>query len=260
MQEISSLLCFDLDGTFVDPEGEISLDAKLLEYLEDLKSQGAVWVINTGRTLYQTLEGFQQHGVTMVPDYIIAHESELYQRGKFGRWVAYGKWNSQCAHDHKKFFSSTERFFKKMRNFIETSTGASYLPSDGGGPSGVVARTDAEMDLICEYIERERRNVPSLGYQRNSVYLRFCHVKYNKGTTLGELARLLDLPAEFIFAAGDNYNDVPMLTGEYAHATACPGNALDRVKEIVREQGGYVAQECCSRGLAEAVEYYYYQS
>jgi HAD superfamily hydrolase (TIGR01484 family) len=259
MQEISSILCFDFDGTFIDPEGDFPLDEGLFEHIRELKAQGAVWVINTGRTLFQTLEGFQQHRLAMMPDYIIAQESELYEPGKFGRWVPVGKWNAQCAQDHRKFFNSSERFFKKVRNFIETSTGASYLPSEGGSPSGVVARTDEEMDLICEYVERERRNLSTLGYQRNSVYLRFCHVKYNKGTTLGELARLLDLPAEFIFAAGDNYNDLPMLTGEYAHATACPGNALEPVKEFVREQGGYVANEPFSRGVLEAVRYYYYE-
>lgn len=254
---ISSILCFDLDGTLVDPEGEMPLDQTLIEYLEELRSQGAVWVINTGRTLFQTLEGFNQHGITMHPDYIIAQESELYQPGKFNRWMPFGKWNAACANDHKKFFRNSTRFFKKIRNFVETSTEASYFASDDG-PGGVVARTDEEMDMICDFIQRERRNHPLLGYQRNSVYLRFSHIKYNKGSTLGELARLLGLPPKYIFAAGDNYNDLAMLDGKYARAVACPGNAVPGVKSIVEENGGYVAEASFSKGLAEAVRHFYF--
>ena len=112
--EISSVLCFDLDGTIVDPEGEFPLDLTLLEYLRELKSQGAVWVVNTGRTLFQTLEGFHQHGITMLPDYIIAQESELYKPGKFNRWIPFGEWNATCASDHKKFFRGSSRAFNKL--------------------------------------------------------------------------------------------------------------------------------------------------
>ncbi|MFV1994052.1 MAG: HAD family hydrolase [Verrucomicrobiales bacterium] len=256
-REVSSILCFDLDGTLVDPEGRFPFDEKLSDYLTELRSQGAVLVVNTGRTLFQALEGFNQHHLRLLPDYLIAQESELYRPGGYSRWLPFGDWNTQCASDHRKLFKTSARFFKKIRNFIETSTGASYFPAEEG-PSGVVARNDEEMDMICDYIERERRNIPQLGYQRNSVYLRFSHIKYNKGSTLGELARLLDLPAEYIFAAGDNHNDVSMLDGTYAHAMACPGNALDVVKELVAEKGGYVAKAPYSKGLVEAVFHYYF--
>ena len=106
--EITSVLCFDLDGTLVDPEGHNALDPTLMEYLVELKARGAVWVINTGRTLFQALEGFNQHGIRMHPDYIIAQESELYELGKFNRWVPFGDWNANCLNDHRKFFNLPE--------------------------------------------------------------------------------------------------------------------------------------------------------
>ena len=256
-QQVSSILCFDFDGTFVDPEGQVSFHGALLGHIGELKGEGAVWVINTGRSLFQVLEGLQQHGISMLPDYIIANESEVFRPGGLGRWVPFGDWNKRCASDHRKFYRATGRVFKKIRNFVETSTGATYYATEDG-PSGVVAQTEEEMDMICEIIEHERRKVPMLGYQRNSKYLRFSHVRYHKGSALGELTRLLDMESQYVFAAGDNYNDVSMLDGQYAGAVACPANAVAEVKRLVSEQEGYVAERPFSEGVTEAVRYFYY--
>jgi HAD superfamily hydrolase (TIGR01484 family) len=256
-QPVSSILCFDFDGTLVDPGGEAELCLDLLEDVEALKKEGAVWGINTGRSLFQVLEGLQEHGIRLLPDFIIAQESEIYRMGGYNRWVDFGDWNKRCHKDHRKFFRSTARFFKRVRNFVETATGATYFTATDG-PAGLLARTDEEMTTICEFLEIERRKVPVLGYQRNGLHLRFSHAHYHKGSALGELGRLLDLEAQFVFAAGDNHNDLSMLSGEYAHAVACPANALPEVKEAVRAQGGYVAEAAFSAGVAEAVRYYYY--
>jgi hydroxymethylpyrimidine pyrophosphatase-like HAD family hydrolase len=256
---ISSVLCFDFDGTLVDPHSRQAIDSSLIECLAELKSRNAVWVVNSGRSLFQLLEGFQVHGMTMLPDYIIAQESELFQPGPYNRWVPFGEWNANCLSDHRKVFKKGSRALKKIRKFIETSTGASLFPLEEG-PGGVVAQNEEEMEIICEYIESERRSLPLLGYQRNSVYLRFSHVHYNKGSTLGELGRLLGVPPEAIFAAGDNHNDVAMLDGTYARAVACPGNAIPGVKDLVQSRRGYVAEAPFSQGIAEAVKHFYFSS
>ncbi|MEM7147919.1 MAG: HAD hydrolase family protein [Verrucomicrobiota bacterium] len=256
-QQVSSILCFDFDGTLVDPEGGEAFCHELMEDVQALKGEGAVWGVNSGRSLFQVLEGLQSHGIPLVPDFIIAQESEIYRLGGFNRWVDFGDWNKRCVQDHRKFFRSTGRFFKRVRNFVETTTEAQYFPS-GDGPAGVLARSDDEMESICEFIELESRKVPALGYQRNGLHLRFCHAEYHKGSALGELGRLLNMDPEFMFAAGDNHNDLSMLDGEYARAVACPANAVPEVKEAVAEQGGYVAEASFSAGMLEAVRYYYF--
>ena len=91
---------------------------------------------------------------------------------------------------------------------------------------------------------------------RNTIYLRFCHEAYSKGTALGELARLTGISREEIFAAGDHYNDLPMLDGRFAQWVACPGNAVAPVKEAVAQAGGYVAKGECSAGVVEALLYF----
>jgi len=122
--------------------------------------------------------------------------------------------------------------------------------------SGVVSTTNAEMDEICRFIEAKRYEFPDFGYQRNSIYLRFCHAAYDKGAALGELQRLTDISSEETFAAGDNFNDLPMLNLGCARFLACPSNALEEVRAAVRNQGGFVASEDSGFGMCEALRHY----
>jgi hydroxymethylpyrimidine pyrophosphatase-like HAD family hydrolase len=91
---------------------------------------------------------------------------------------------------------------------------------------------------------------------RNDVYARFSHEAYNKGTALAELTRRLGINSESVFAAGDHLNDLPMLSREHARWLAAPSNAVDAVKNQVREEGGYVSDLSHGRGVAAAMKYY----
>jgi hydroxymethylpyrimidine pyrophosphatase-like HAD family hydrolase len=107
-----------------------------------------------------------------------------------------------------------------------------------------------------QFIEEARDPESKFHYQRNTIYLRFCHADYHKGAALAELARLIDIPRENIFAAGDHHNDVSMLNGEVAAMPACPANAIEEVKAAVRNAGGYVAQREHGAGVHEALRYF----
>ena len=96
-----------------------------------------------------------------------------------------------------------------------------------------------------------------IGYHRNGRYLRFAHADYSKGTALRELARLLRLPRERIFVAGDNFNDLAMLDYRIAAHIACPGTALEPVKSRVRESRGFVSEKPASEGMIEALEHFF---
>jgi len=250
------LLCFDFDGTLVDPGREPSIDPDFLALLEELRSRGAVWAINTGRSLFQTIGGIADHRVRPHPDFIIAKERELYEPTRFGRWVDCGDWNTKCHKDHHRLFRSYRRFFKTMRAHIETHTGAEYVEAEHE-PAGIVARDDAEMDRICAFIATLAESFPLLGYERNSIYLRFGHAAYHKGSVMAELARRLGLPRARVLAAGDNHNDRSMLDGREAGMVACPGNAINEIRSLVAEAGGYVATGPGSVGLAEALRHYF---
>ncbi len=250
------LLCFDFDGTLVHHEGEMPFHPGMGEMLREFKRRGAAWVVNTGRGLNQTLEGLAMHNIFMLPDYIIAQECEIYRPGFFKPWKDFGSWNrkARAAHDH--FVEKHSQFLATMQEHVAVNTTAEFLNGDFG-QVGIVAKDEPELDEICKVIEVKAARQSEIGYHRNGRYLRFCHADYSKGTALRELSRLLKLPAERVFAAGDNYNDVTMLDRRIAAHIACPGNALDPVKSLVRERGGFVSSKPASEGMMEALEHFF---
>lgn len=252
----SLLLCFDFDGTLVNHEGELPVHPAMGDMLREFRRRGAAWVVNTGRSLHQTLEGLAQHNLFMLPDYIIAQECEIYRPGFFRAWTDYGSWNrrARAAHDH--FVERHRGFLSAMQEHVARNTKAEFLMGDFG-QVGIVAVDEPELDGICGVIEEKRAQQPDIGYHRNGRYLRFSHADFSKGTALRELGRLLRLPRERIFAAGDNHNDLPMLDTRIAANIACPSNALEPVKAHVRGRGGFVADRPASEGMMEALRHFF---
>lgn len=95
-----------------------------------------------------------------------------------------------------------------------------------------------------------------LSVVRNDVYARFSHADYNKGTALAELSRQMGVTADEVFAAGDHLNDLPMLELKYARWLATPSNAVEPVKTVIRERGGFISTRACGDGVAEGLEHY----
>jgi len=250
------ILCFDFDGTLVHPQSDPVYHPGLGQMIQLLRGQGAAWVINTGRSLSQTLEGMAQHGIYMEPDFIIAKECDIYKPGFFSAWKDYGSWNRQALRAQERFIKDHQPSLQAIRQMVETQTNASFLTGDSN-ENGIVAANDAEMDGICAYIDSYAQQFPDIGYHRNGIYLRFSHSGYSKGTALSELARLLGLDAAACFAAGDNFNDLSMLDPRHARMIACPGNALDAVKQIVHSRGGFIATRFASEGMMEALTHYF---
>ncbi|MFO1483946.1 MAG: HAD hydrolase family protein [Verrucomicrobiaceae bacterium] len=250
------ILCFDFDGTLVHPQGDPVFHPGLGQMIQTLRKQGAAWVVNTGRSLSQAIEGLAQHGIYMEPDFIIAQECDIHKPGFFSRWTDFGPWNRQARRAHERFVKDHQPSLQAIRQMVETQTKASFLTGELG-EMGIVATSDAELDGICAFIESHARQFPDIGYHRNGIYLRFSHSGYSKGTALGELARLLELDSSACFAAGDNYNDLSMLDPRHARMIACPGNALEPVKEIVRSRGGFVASRPASEGMMEALAHFF---
>jgi hydroxymethylpyrimidine pyrophosphatase-like HAD family hydrolase len=88
------------------------------------------------------------------------------------------------------------------------------------------------------------------------VWMRFTHCEIHKGSSLSELARLLDIPRGEVLAIGDHLNDIPMLDGSAAAMVACPANAVAEVKDVVKKAGGYVSPFAWGEGVADAIRHF----
>ena len=129
------------------------------------------------------------------------------------------------------------------------------LYEDAYSPFCLIAGNNGDADIIHEYLAEYCRSIPHLALVRNDVYARFSHEAFNKGTALAELTRRLGLSRDAVFAAGDQLNDLPMLSRQYARWLAAPSNALEVVKLTVRRQEGFVSELPHGIGVAEGLEF-----
>jgi hydroxymethylpyrimidine pyrophosphatase-like HAD family hydrolase len=113
------------------------------------------------------------------------------------------------------------------------------------------------MEWIVNHITPLVAEIPDLGWQRNSIYFRFGHKAYQKGTTLSEIAKIFQLDTARTFAMGDSHNDVEMLSKEHSGQAACPSNAVDAIRNLIESRNGYIAKASHGNGVVEALRVIY---
>jgi len=250
------LLSTDFDGTLVAHGGDPVLDPACMGYIGKLQENGVIWAINTGRSVNLLESGLEDFEFPVHPDFILTSERDVFRpSSNGGKWEPYGDWNERVAREHAELFQSAESVLAEVVDFVNHKTKARLL-YHSAGLEGLVAENEEELDRVTKFIDRAREKQPKFHYQRNTVYLRFCHADYHKGAALAELSRLLEIPREAIFAAGDHHNDISMLDGRYAKFPACPANAIAEVREAVRSAGGYVAANGYGAGVHEALRFF----
>lgn len=220
------------------------------------EEQGVVWGINTGRAMAHMVEGFVESRFPFLPDWVVAREREIYFPNEFGRWLPLKSWNERCARDIHDLFKHLHKLLTRIRHEIETHTGAQWMEMEGE-PAGVIAQSEEEMAWIIERIEPLVVEEPHLAWQRNSIYLRFGHRDYQKGSSLAQVASHYGLSADRCFAIGDSHNDLEMLDPVHAGMRACPANSVAAIKEKVLSTGGIITDASHGYGSIEALHHYF---
>ena len=247
------LLSTDFDGTLVSHLDEPALDRRCMELICELQDAGAAWAINTGRSVDLLESGLTNFEFQIKPDFILTTERDVFRPGGNGeKWEPFGDWNDRCARDHAELFSSAQSVLAEVVDYVTHETKARLI-YDSDHLEGLAAENEEEMEQIARFIDQARAGHSKFDYQRNGIYLRFCHTDYHKGSALAELARLIGVPRENIFAAGDHHNDISMLDGRVAAMSSCPANAIPDVQKAVRNAGGYIAERQHGAGVHEAL-------
>lgn len=252
------LLSTDFDGTLVNHDTRPAVVPDLFLALQDLRKQGVQWTINTGRSLAHLEDGLRREfRFPIEPDFAIVEERDIYRRTRSGGWEPMGNWNGKAESDHAEMFHLATPLLAEVLLFLERLDGAEAI-YDRGRFVGAVTRTNGDMDQLCLFLDQLRTRLPLFNYQRNTIYVRFCHHDYSKGSALGEVGRLIGVEARDILATGDHHNDLPMLDGKFAGVVCCPGNSCDEVKFAVQAAGGYLAAGHASEGFIEAMQHFGY--
>jgi hypothetical protein len=177
------LLSIDFDGTLVSHVTEPVFDAKCMEVIRRLQEAGTVWAINTGRSVDLLEKGIAEFALPIRPDFILTTERDVFRPGKNGhQWEPFGDWNDRCARDHADLFSSADSVLAEFVDFATTQTKARLI-YNSQGLEGLAAEGEEEMDRLIDFIGQARAGHPKLDYQRNGIYLRFCHADYHGKTS-----------------------------------------------------------------------------
>ena len=249
------LLSTDFDGTLINHQSSPPVVPEFFSALAELQSRGVLWAVNTGRVRWHIEEGLKELPSPIEPDFLLTSEREVFHRGPDGVWTDFGDWNARCLATHDTLFEQSSQLLEDIESYLAKHT-LSHPIYEGARLIGLVADSEAEMDQLCLFLTEEITRVPGFHFMRNTIYVRFCHEDYNKGTALSELGRLLNFQPENIFATGDHYNDIPMLDGQHAKWVACPSNSVEAVKKQVLQAGGFVANHPCSAGVLEALRHF----
>jgi hydroxymethylpyrimidine pyrophosphatase-like HAD family hydrolase len=249
------LFSTDFDGTLIAMGSRGRCPPDFAAALEEHSRRDGLWAINTGRSLDHAVEGLKHFNPPVLPDFLLTNEREIYRRVAAGHWVPYGDWNSISRRRHGELFDQALEMFAFVERLAQESDHITLLYEEEL-LAGLVTSSEDVMEIVAWSIQKEAKRLPNFSFQRNSIYLRFCHKDYHKGSALGELCRLEKIEAQEVFAAGDHFNDLSMLDGSYAKMTACPANAIAPVKELVRSIQGYIAHKCWADGVAEALGFY----
>jgi|SRR5882724_5920500 len=248
------LISTDFDGTLFAEFENPPIPVVLQQTIADLQARGAKWVINTGRDMSGLMEALARSQISVKPDYLVLVEREIHGH-QDSQYVGWHDWNDECHRAHEELFVRVRRDLPRLVSWVSSRCNATVY-EDAYSPFCLLAGNNSDADLIHQYMEDYCLEVPNLKVVRNDVYARFCHSAYDKGTALAEIARRLGIHTDHILAAGDHLNDLPMLRREYARYLVAPENAIQVVKEAVRDQNGYVSELPHGHGVTDGINYF----
>jgi HAD superfamily hydrolase (TIGR01484 family) len=248
------LISTDFDGTLHADHEDPPVPLDLQHMIAALQSRGAKWVINTGREISSLMESLGRARLRIKPDYLVVVEREIYCHRET-QYLELLEWNEKSRVMHAELFERIRGDVPRLAEWVNKRKRATVY-EDSFSPFCIIADHNDEMDIIQQMMDAYAAEVPGLATVRNDVYARFSHVAFNKGTALAELANSIGVTPEETLAAGDHYNDVPMLSGLYAKCVVCPDNAIPPIKQLVREQNGYVSHQPWGHGVARGLEHY----
>lgn len=254
-----SLLALDLDGTLLEPDHTVL--PGVVERIGVLSSAGRKIAIASGRPPEDIEAIIKAAGLTESaswPHVFVANERDVFHRCS-GRYVPDENWNEPLLLLERENLTTIR---KHIAEWLEAQTDradfARYDDEPVEDQRAIIALVGRNMErvLACQReLNRSfaRMGVPVYGF-RNRLTVVFRHASICKGRALLAAARAVGVAPEAVLAIGDSENDLGMLDGRYGFQSACPGNADELIRSVVRENAGTIASAPCGRGVLEILD------
>src|SRR6266700_6371962 len=122
------LLSIDFDGTLISRATEPMFDSQCMESIRELQDAGAIWAINTGRSVDLLETGLANFEFQMRPDFILTTERDVFRPdGNGDKWEPFGDWNDRCARAHAELFSSAQPVLAEVIDYVTQETKARLI-------------------------------------------------------------------------------------------------------------------------------------
>ncbi len=248
------LLGFDFDGTLADVTDHHSVPAAFFRTLDTLRAQRPLaWGICTGRSLDFLIEGMENAAFPYWPDYVVTQERDLFYLDPTGAYYQPDEErNAQAYEDLTTLLAQNTRTLQEAETYITTQTTGQWvrLPDD---PAGIIATCESEIAHVVSLYDRCPHRTADLDYQRNTIYLRFTHRNYCKGTAITYLQQRFDISHQHTLVMGDNYNDLTMLNHTVAQHYGGPANSIPTLSDALLTTGGFISPSPYAHGVIEAL-------
>jgi hydroxymethylpyrimidine pyrophosphatase-like HAD family hydrolase len=248
------LICTDFDCTVFSQFDDPPVPVDLQRIIGDLQRQGIAWVINTGRDLPELVAALIDARLSITPDYVVVSERAIHVV-QGGEYLPLEAWNRAGAVAHAALRDRVRGDMPRLLERISQHC-VDQVCEDPNSPVSLIARNEEDAWAMQTWMREYGSTVPGLVVERGRLSARFTHGSYNKGTSLAQVGRRLGIEPGTIFAAGDHFNDLAMLSPVFARWLVAPANAVDPVKARVRMYGGYVSDQPCGSGVARGLEYF----
>lgn len=248
------LLGFDFDGTLADVNDGHSVSPTFFETLSELiNQQNIAWGICTGRSLEFLSEGILNAAFPIWPDYIVAQERDIFYHLSNGEYTPDESRNTQAGGALKNTLNENASTLAKVEDYVTNHSQAEWIsiPSD---PAGIIATHEDEIQEAVNIFNACLDRNEDIDYQRNTIYLRFTHKSYCKGTAVQYLQQQFNIPHRNTLVMGDNYNDITMLNSAVAKHYGGPANSIPKLKEALNSNGGFITKKYYSLGVTEAMQ------
>ncbi len=233
----SYLIALDYDGTLCCGDSR-QPDPHFYACLRRLRSVGARWGINTGRTLPEMAEFLT--AFEMQPDFLCTRERFVYTVGEDHAWHAASAHNASCQ-------IAQQAMQRRLRSEWDTALQHLRLACPGAAwhtsptdPLSIVARDSATMDRLIPLFAPLLQKHPEVGVQRASRFMRLSDARFNKGSVLQCVLQAWNIPPQHLFIMGDGHNDLDAFRAFPDAFCAVPEKAHPDVLSWARSHGGRI--------------------
>src|SRR5438132_4500441 len=140
------LLSTDFDGTLHADHENPPVPENLQKLIGQLQEQGVKWAINTGRDLSSLMEGIARSRLSIMPDYVVIVEREIYSHAQ-SRFIACEDWNLACTRAHRQLFESIQPDLPRLIQWVNARYSATVY-EDPYSPFCLIAGDNREADAI----------------------------------------------------------------------------------------------------------------